>query len=404
MADRLSTLAGLDTPCGSLANGWRVAVYSRDSTSFRNADIAAYHPSTGRHLVVYEDGSEDTLDLGSEVLRWVLPLNLVAVGPSAVPSGYPGGFANAGVPNGAWPTGGAGSCLPLNGCLKEYVGASAAPEWGSIADTPAADSACWWQPPKLMVPAGVSPVMLGGPRSARRLAALDRRTSAVANPKTLDLALPEAPADGRSFGSAPDLTTHTPGLGLRLGSRCALARATSAPDGPVGLEAALLMELGGAVPLNPTTGRKTLASRTSARAPFPGGLAGAHQPMGPDLPRGLREGGGITEDLLLLGGGRLGLAAPEDDAVADVAEFLCAGGPDEDPLVAACAPKLPLHMLVGIGSTGAEVRRPCAGSACAFHKGWASCGPHSVAPACCFGAVLPFQVCKKPCSPHEVAC
>ncbi|KAK9821750.1 hypothetical protein WJX81_002727 [Elliptochloris bilobata] len=59
---------GLDTPCGSAAIGWRVAVYWRGGTAFYNADIAAYNPGTGRHLVVYDDGAEETLDLGSKVV------------------------------------------------------------------------------------------------------------------------------------------------------------------------------------------------------------------------------------------------------------------------------------------------------------------------------------------------
>ena len=325
--------AGLDTPCGSAAIGWRIGVYWRAGAAFYSADVAAYNPATGRHLLVCDDGAEETLNLGAEVVRWVLPLNAVMGGAAPAPALYPSAAPEHGGPQGSWsPVGGR---LPASCWLQDYGGVPPAPAWADVDFGPAG-AAAWWQAPKALVPARVGVLPAGGrrgPRCARRLAALDQRGSAPGKLGALPpLGLPDlGPGVAeRAYGSVPDLTapaTHP--LGLRFG----LPRSVSAPSGPTGLEAQLLAELGGDVP--------------PAHAPNPGS---------PRSPFGFAEEKALgAEDLLLVGGARMGL--PEDDPVGDAVEgFLCGGGPEEDPLVAACAPKDPPRTLAALGSAdGLEV-------------------------------------------------
>ena len=325
--------AGLDTPCGSAAIGWRIAVYERTSAAFSNADVAAYNPATGRHLVVCDDGAEETLDLGSEVVRWVLPLNTVTGGAAAAPALYPAAAAEHAGPQGAWsPVGGR---LPAVGWLQDYGGAPPAPAWANVEFSPAG-AAAWWQAPRAMVPARVGVLPTGGrrgPRCARRLAVLDQRGSVptrLGTPPSLGLPDLSAGVAERAYGSAPDLTAPAAhALGLRFG----LPRTTSAPSGPAGLEAQLLADLGGDVP--------------PAHDP---------NPMSPRSPFGFAEDKALgAEDLLLVGGTRMG-GLPDDDPTGDVEGFLCGGGPEEDPLVAACAIKDPPRTLIALGSAdGIEV-------------------------------------------------
>lgn len=338
--------AGLDTPCGSAAIGWRIGVYWRAGAAFYSADVAAYNPGTGRHLLVCDDGAEETLDLGAEVVRWVLPLNAVTGGAAPAPALYPAAAAEHGGPQGPWsPVGGR---LPASCWLQDYGGVPPAPAWADVDFSPAS-AAAWWQAPKALVPARVGALPGGGrrgPRCARRLAALDQRGSA---PGKLLGALPPMGlpdlgpgAAERAYGSAPDLTAPA-AHPLRFG----LPRTVSAPSGPTGLEAQLLAELGGDVP--------------PAHNPNPGS---------PRSPFGFAEDKALgAEDLLLVGGSRMGL--PEDDPVGDVVEgFLCGGGPEEDPLVAACAPKDPPRTLPTLGSAdGLEVGSRRRKSVCFGRRG-----------------------------------
>jgi hypothetical protein len=342
--------AGLDTPCGSAAVGWRVAVYWRSDAAFHSGDVAAYYPASGRHRVVYDDRADETLDLGAEVLRWVLPLG-VAAGPSPAPqAGYPLVATDAG----SWP--GAGGARATSAVWVKDYGGEPAPGWGRPGLMPPGHAACWWQAPGPLVPSGAG-VDLGPAAHMRRPAGLDRRAGPALRGAPFS-----APAGAPLFGGAAELGEPGP-------LRYELARTVSAPAGrappPRGLEAELLAELGGSMlgpPAHAPAGPCALSAFASERPAYAGGCAGLHA----GLAAAAAPPGGLPDDLLLLGGGSLGGPLPEEDAGADVAEFLCAGTLEEDPLVAACAPRPPACALATLGSSD-EVRasrallaEPCA--------------------------------------------
>jgi len=345
--------AGLDTPCGSAAVGWRVAVYWRSDAAFHSGDVAAYYPASGRHRVVYDDRADETLDLGAEVLRWVLPLG-VAAGPSPAPqAGYPLVATDAG----SWP--GAGGARATSAVWVKDYGGEPAPGWGRPGLMPPGHAACWWQAPGPLVPSGAG-VDLGPAAHMRRPAGLDRRAGPALRGAPFS-----APAGAPLFGGAAELGEPGP-------LRYELARTVSAPAGrappPRGLEAELLAELGGGMlgpPAHAPAGPCALSAFASERPAFAGGRAGLHA----GLAAAAGRAGGLPDDLLLLGGGPLGGPLPEEDAGADVAEFLCAGGLEEDPLVAACAPRPPACALATLGSSEVRASRASlAGEPCARRR------------------------------------
>eukprot|EP00884_Botryococcus_braunii_P017964 jgi/Botrbrau1/4851/Bobra.0032s0012.1 len=68
---------GPPPPKGRQAVGWRIGIYGKGTARFEDADVVSYDNGTGKHSIVYDDGSTDVVSLSTCKLKWVLPPNVV---------------------------------------------------------------------------------------------------------------------------------------------------------------------------------------------------------------------------------------------------------------------------------------------------------------------------------------
>eukprot|EP01026_Neomeris_dumetosa_P060397 TRINITY_DN5695_c0_g1_i2.p1 TRINITY_DN5695_c0_g1~~TRINITY_DN5695_c0_g1_i2.p1 ORF type:complete len:512 (-),score=40.50 TRINITY_DN5695_c0_g1_i2:268-1803(-) len=75
---------GKQPPRGKNAVGWRVGIYCKEFQCFRECSIASYDNSTGKHKVVFVDGSQHQISLSSVRVIWRLPPNITEVSDISV--------------------------------------------------------------------------------------------------------------------------------------------------------------------------------------------------------------------------------------------------------------------------------------------------------------------------------